>query len=243
MEINIGQKMASLGINEKDFRVLIISERGGDTTRYRAFHKKEQLDLYGIRCDVINTIDKASVYSYDIFISHRIPYNNRVKCLLNEIRRLNKISIFDVDDLIFEPEYMSYLKSTFSKSAERQNFYIANVENFLKTLNECNYCFASTEFLADRVRKYKKEVFIIRNALSKDLIRLSEQALLNKKKKEDDKIILGYFSGTNTHDNDFKQIEKALVYILKKYKNVELQIVGRVEVNKAFKVFKDRVEQ
>lgn len=244
MEISLD--MPSLKIDEKNFSVLIVSETGGPTTRYRAFHKKEQLSLYGIRCDVIESVEsinKSNVCDHDIFILHRLHYNNRVKKLLNIIQQLNKISIFDVDDLIFESRHTPWLKLIFSNLPNKADFYIPNIENFLRTLIECNYSFASTEFLADYIKGRGREVFVVRNALSKELIELSEQRSLGKNTAKNNKIILSYFSGTHTHDNDFNQIKEALIHVLHEYKNVNLQLVGRLTIDESFNIFKDRITQ
>ena len=59
--------------------------------------------------------------------------------------------------------------------------------------------------------------------------KLSQAALIkNSAKKNNKTIIIGYFSGSISHDPDIKMIEPTLKKILKKYKNVKLLLSGEI---------------
>ena len=83
-------------IDENDFRVLIIRGCGEAPARHRALHKKEQLDLYGIKCKVVQSIIPEEILSYDLCILQRTPYNDLIEKLLDKINGdnlLNPISL------------------------------------------------------------------------------------------------------------------------------------------------------
>lgn len=237
--------MKKISILQKDaFSVLIISGCKGDTVRYRALHKKEQLELYGIRCHILTPPFIYSLTSnYNIIILQRLMWSDSLERLIFQVRRLNRIAIFDVDDLIFEPEVIPWLKLTLSELPEKANFYSCTTERFLKTMLECDYVMTSTDYLAEVVRKKGKMVFVVRNALSKELIDISERILKTDRKSEEKKITLGYLSGSNTHNRDFAEINEALLFILRKYNSVILYIVGYLSLDDAFKSFGDRIKR
>ena len=64
-----------------------------------------------------------------------------------------------------------------------------------------------------------------------------------KPRKTQKEIILGYASGTRTHDDDFLEIEKPIIKILKKYPQVKLRIIGYLNLPKSFNKFKNRIEK
>jgi glycosyltransferase involved in cell wall biosynthesis len=109
----------------------------------------------------------------------------------------------------------------------------------------------TTKFLANKLRQENKEVFIVQNKLSKKDIDGAKKALLSlrgggttTKQSREDIVKLGYFSGTISHNKDFATITEPLMTIMEKYKNVELLLVGPLDVeNDLVKKFGDRIKQ
>lgn len=61
------------------------------------------------------------------------------------------------------------------------------------------------------------------------MLELSEKAykkIRQAKNGKNEKVKLGYFSGSITHNDDFKLIQPAIVKILEKYPQTELHIDG-----------------
>jgi glycosyltransferase involved in cell wall biosynthesis len=67
--------------------------------------------------------------------------------------------------------------------------------------------------------------------------KLSQEALINNRSIKDNNIIIGYFSGSITHNLDLELIKPALIKILKKFKNVKLLLVGKISYPKYLKEF------
>ena len=72
------------------------------------------------------------------------------------------------------------------------------------------------------------------------MVKYSEIAL-NEVKKDSDKIVIGYLSGSITHNDDFKLIMPTVIKLLKKYDNVYLQIVGLLDLPDEMQEVKDKV--
>lgn len=70
------------------------------------------------------------------------------------------------------------------------------------------------------------------------MFRLSELALKKKlQRKKVKEIIIGYFSGRSTHNDDIEMIVPALIKILQEFKNVKLLFLGEIEISDKLKNF------
>ena len=110
-----------------------------------------------------------------------------------------------------------------------RNLYNDGVIRMGKTLKLCDYGIASTDRLQTEMKKHLKEVYINRNVASEVMIGYSKKALVEVS-KSDDKIIMGYLSGSITHNNDFKLIMPNIIRAMKKHSNLYLQVVGLLDV-------------
>jgi len=117
-------------------------------------------------------------------------------------------------------------------------------------------CTTTTTYLAEKLKEYGKKVFIIPNKLSKSDIEICEGILANchpelvsgspeipDQVRNDNKIKLGYFSGTISHNKDFAVITDALMTIMEKYPQVELFLAGPLDIENKLHKFKDRIKQ
>ena len=98
-----------------------------------------------------------------------------------------------------------------------------------QTLKLCDGAITTTHALAKELKNYVSNVFINHNVANEEMWRLSKNALkLKNNKIINDYIIIGYFSGSITHNEDIEMIKSALIKILKKYKNVKLLLSGLI---------------
>ena len=100
------------------------------------------------------------------------------------------------------------------------------------------------DVLAEELKHYVSEVFINRNVASEEMWKLSKNALTLKKnnnQKNDTNIIIGYFSGSITHNSDIEMIKTALIKILKEYNNVQLLILGVLDISEDLNIFNDQI--
>ena len=125
-------------------------------------------------------------------------------------------------------------------SKEERDLYNDGVIRMGKTLDLCEYGIASTTRLQTEMGKHLKEVYVNRNVASEEMVKYSEIAL-NEVKKDSDKIVIGYLSGSITHNDDFKLIMPTVIKLLKKYDNVYLQIVGLLDLPDEMQEVKDKV--
>ena len=60
-------------------------------------------------------------------------------------------------------------------------------------------------------------------------------------KKDPDRIVLGYVSGSKTHDKDFSVAAPAILKVMEKYQNVYLKIGGCLNLDERFYTYKSRI--
>lgn len=209
--------------------------------RYRVDHQVEQLLASGVHTDRINdgdlTLEKIKYYRG--FIFYRCPITPFIEEFIAKAKEENKTVFYDIDDLVIDRKYTDTVKFLSTLSPEEKRLYDDGVDRMQKTLKMCDYAITTTEALAGELKNYVKEVYINRNVASERMTELSQEAL--KEKKEHDDIIIGYLSGSITHNPDVELIKPGLIRIMKKYDNVKLKLVGEVDLPEEFQEFKERI--
>ena len=224
--------------------VLLISINDSLLDRYRTDHMIEALESTGI------TVGKVFYYElrpehikqYNTFIFYRCPWLPEFEDMIHDIKRNNKVTIYAVDDLVVDKKYTDTLPVVQAMNPEDRLVYDDGVVRHGKLMQACDYAITTTKALADELKTYKnfKEVFIDRNSMSDEMVYHAEQAI-KEVKSDDEKVVIGYFSGTNTHNEDFQMVAPALVRILKKHKNTYIKLAGRLDAPEALKGYEDRL--
>lgn len=224
--------------------VLLISINDSLLDRYRTDHMIEALESTGI------TVGKVFYYElrpehikqYNTFIFYRCPWLPEFEDMIHDIKRDNKVTIYAVDDLVVDKKYTDTLPVVQAMNPEDRLVYDDGVVRHGKLMQACDYAITTTKALADELKTYKnfKEVFIDRNSMSDEMVYHAEQAI-KEVKRDDEKVVIGYFSGTNTHNEDFQMVAPALVRILKKHKNAYIKLAGRLDAPEALKGYEDRL--
>jgi len=114
------------------------------------------------------------------------------------------------------------------------------VKNYGKMLAACDGAITSTNQLKEELLKYKDSVLLNRNLASSELIAVSSQ-FLKEDFGVDDRIKIGYFSGSISHNENFELIKTAIKEVLDNYPSVELHIVGHLDIPQDMKQYTQRI--
>jgi len=217
-------------------------------SRYRVTHQIEQLEFVGYSCDEIwyENLTMDMLKFYRGFIFYRCPSTPLILDFIDKAKSYNKTTFFDIDDLVIDEKYTKTIKYVNEMSKEDYDIYMDGVNRMQETLRHCDYGITTTKTLARELENYISEVYINRNVSSEKMLKISEDVLkekekLNAKSKQENKIYLGYMSGSITHNPDFELISPVIKRLLKKYDNVYLSVVGFLDVPEKLKEVEHKI--
>ncbi len=223
--------------------VLIVTGGVGDSARYRAHHVAEELNFHGIRTSVThqdNPFLAKYATHFSIFIFQRTLFTPRVEKLFTEAKKLGKEIIFETDDLVFDPKYIRETAYYQKMNALERKLYEKGVGGEILNDSAVKVCTTTTSYLADKFTELGKQVFIVPNKLSKQDMSWIDK-IRNTKYEIQDTVFLGYFSGTASHDDDFKSITGSLLAVMKVRPSVILVIAGPLILDDVFEPFHERI--
>lgn len=207
----------------------------GTTSLYRCTHLSEQLRTLGHDTLVNDWFDQsrislATALEYDVLVLYRLSMSDPLELLVREARKTGKPVIFDTDDLVFEPELTVWHRAVRDLTPSDQAQHLQGVRGYLKTLTAADAVMVATPLLAELAQKRGKPAFVHRNALGDEMEALVAELLTTSQHEEKEKIIIGYGSGTKTHDVDFQEAATALEQVLDLFPRVELWLAGPLTV-------------
>lgn len=226
--------------------VLFVSNGVGDSARYRTAVVAEELRENGFKASVTvqeNPFLLSYAGKFSVFVFHRVLYTENIRKFIAELKRLKKEIIFETDDLVYDPEFLQHMDYFQKMNALEKRLYENGLGGEILSDPYVKACTTTTSFLANKLREKGKQVFIVRNKLSKEDLRLAEAALAKKNGSSDGAIRISYLSGTPSHNKDFATVTDALVAILSRYPNVRLLLAGPLDTESALNQFEDRIER
>ncbi len=225
-------------------RVLFVSGIDGACHRYQVLHRAAQLESRGVQTRVRCFVDprvEAEAGDHDVLFLYRVPETRAIRAAIERARAGGALVVGSVDDLIFSPDPAAGPPLDRLSSEERA-LWLRGVERYRATLEACDAFVAPTEPLVDEAAGLGWTALLHRNALSPAEIRLADEARARAEPRRD-QAVLGYLSGTPTHDRDLDSIAPVLAEILGRHPGVRLRLVGPVAVPAALDGFGDRVER
>ncbi|HTM81129.1 hypothetical protein [Asticcacaulis sp.] len=204
------------------------------STLYRCIFHVLNLRASGHIADFVpeRELRQEFIEYYDRFIFHRPTYSEHIKRTIGLIISTSKHFCCDYDDLIFDEASIMSSPRRLSGHIAPEQLYDAALNN-QKAMGLFSDVIVSTQPLAQKVRAlgpYK--VNVIYNGYQPYWLRYSESSIEQSRAKMDNnKVkIISYFSGSASHDDDFRQLIEPLSEVMRVYPEVTLQLVGPLKV-------------
>lgn len=233
-------KCQNMSVCEK--KILFVGEEISFASRYRVEHFREQLHYQGYGSDFyqVDEVEDLDWDAYRAVVCYRCSREDVVCKVVEQAKKIGLNVYYDIDDLIFDYERISYLH--FLTGSEYKDFK-KTTEQIHSCMELCDGYFTSTDTLAGEIRREfpGKPVVINRNCASMEMQILSHDAV-EQVEKDPEHIFIGYFSGSKTHDQDFEVAEEALLEVMKEHPEVRLKLVGVLSDRKMEK-FGNKVEK
>jgi len=227
---------APAATEEDKFRVVYVGSRcsiDAATMRYRAHNLIEALALAGLEGTFVPLEDVPAqlptILSHDLIVIIRRIRNDATIAVIGSARQRGLPIVYDADDYIFDPWILPYVEAfhTTMNQAKALRF----MDDVGACLDQCDYFTGSTCHLAERAAALGKDSFVIRNGLNSAQLSLSRLALEQRHlRRRGPETRIGYFSGTRSHQADFRVIYPALMRLLREQRNIRLTIVGHLDV-------------
>lgn len=225
------------------------------TFRYRAYNMVQVLND-GKSSDVSasfffladwSRIDEIVDHA-DILVICRSRYCNRINQLVMKFRVQGKSVLFDIDDFVFDSSYAHLIMNTLDEDVDdpgRWDYWFSYIGRLGQALKLCDGAITTNHYLAEKIAKFAGlPVNVVPNFMNKEQLSYSDELFRSKEMSgfaRDDKIHLGYFSGSPSHKLDYAIIEPALEQVLEKDPRVEVMVVGYIESGSALRKFGNRV--
>lgn len=205
---------------------------------YRVDQRAEQLAAAGYEVTVYDYTKDHNKYMSDLAeidytIFYRVPAFPNVIDAIDKTADLGVVTIYDIDDLVFEPEYFPPALESYAGLIDaRQHASMAcGVSLFAEAASLCDYGMVSTPSLARHLegRVRTGTVFHQPNALhSAHLVSMQGQAT-----KTGDVVTIFYGSGTKAHKLDFEQlIEPALARLFETHRDrIRVVVIGDITLS------------
>ncbi|MBG9389776.1 glycosyltransferase [Caenimonas aquaedulcis] len=226
------------------------------TFRYRVHNMVEVLNdgegdigaSYFFHADLTRLEEIAQ--AAELLVIGRTRYDHRVNRLVAAFRRRGKRVLFDVDDFVFDTDYVHLLVNTLDLDADNPqvwNDWFAYLSRMGAALKLCDGGITTNEYLAARMRAFAGiPVEVVPNFMNREQLALSErvfEAKATQSPGQDGLIHLGYFSGSPSHNRDFAMVVPALEELLEEDERLGVVVVGYIEAGPRLERFGSRVKR
>jgi glycosyltransferase involved in cell wall biosynthesis len=175
--------------------------------------------------------------SADVIVLCRSRHSAALADIVTRARGAGKKVFFDIDDLVFDPAYVPLLLHNLGQTYRRPQVWdrwFAYTGRIGALMRLCDGAIATNDYLAARITESTGlPAAVIPNFLNREQMEISA-ALFGKKQAtgfaRSDKIHIGYFSGSPTHNHDFEIAAPALARLLDRDPRVVLSLVGLLDL-------------
>lgn len=200
---------------------------------YRVLHPLAFLAAAGITAEAVPLPQLAKAAARcaaaRVLVLFRTPWTPALDALVERARQAGALVVYDVDDLVFEPEFGTLQHVDGLRLLEPQDrpAYRERLHHNRRALDLADLCVLSTEALAERARLLGKPALVLPNGADTAMVAAAGAARL-RPRPEDGRVRLGYASGTLTHQRDLAAAMPALARVLAARPETTLTLLGKV---------------
>jgi glycosyltransferase involved in cell wall biosynthesis len=253
--LDFEERLASF--NAGKMRIAYFYEHPDTSTfRYRIFNMIDALNAAPELCVGASWFTRLDLPYLERFIDRadalvicRTRYEEKINRMVMRAKSRGIPVYFDIDDMVFDVEYAHLIMHTLNEgwSEDSWNYWFSYISRLGATLKLCDGVITTNQFLADRVAVFSHGMptRIIPNYLNRAQQAESGRlfkAKINSRFASDNKIHLGYFSGSPTHKHDFEIVSEALAKLFDEDSRLILRIVGFLEKLGPLERHRHRVE-
>lgn len=215
-------------------RVLyILGCNEGPSARYRVFNHIEALQKQDVAAEWLWDIhpeaqDRDYLAKFSLIVNFRGGHSDRLERIFALARELSIPTVYDIDDLVFDPGLADQIDVYRKMKPDQQREYHAGMQSIERALRGSDFVTVSTPFLGEYASNFTgKPVWVIPFGVNDRQV----ETAANLPGFTDGPRFITYLSGTNTHERDFSEAVAALRRILTEYDDVYLKLVGHLDID------------
>ena len=239
-------------LREDTIRVgYLYEEAEPGTFRYRCYNMAQAINGSSRKYSAsyfflhdLQSVDNLADF-IDVLVLVRVRFDSEVDRLVRRFRLAKKPVLFDLDDHIFDLNSTALLVASLNQGLTRHG----RIEKWTGVVGRIRQSVAlvdgvltTTEFLAGQLRdSFDLPVEVVPNFLNNEQWDYSAQ--LRKEVSKPDAPVLGYFSGSPSHNRDYQIAEDGLLTVLNEYPDTRLRIAGYLDVPQSLQGFSSRIDR
>lgn len=231
--------------------VYVKNQFDNSTFRYRYYNVEQAMSKqkeYVVTCFQSSEIPLIlrHLQNIDILILQRAMWDLDMGNLVGAAKGLGIRIVYDIDDLIMNPKYVPIYLNNLGIINNTDNYFDVHfnfASKYYTLAVESDSFITTNTYLSNILKKdFEKGTYIIPNFLNEEQETHSVN-ICRERAKDSSKFLLGYFSGSPSHKEDFNLIAGDLKSLFEKYDDIYLKIVGYIDIPNELKGFEDRIIQ
>ncbi len=221
------------------------------TFRYRCYNMVQAINATSSESSAgyfflydLQSIDNL-VSHLDVLVLVRVRYDSHVDRLVRQARLKGIPVLYDLDDHIFDLEATPLLVSSLNQGLSRYGRiekWVGVVGRIRESLEIVDGVITTTEFLQSELESaLDLPVEVIPNFLNDEQWEYSEK--LRGEELQPDEPVIGYFSGSASHNRDYQIAADGLRAVLEHYPEATLRIAGYLDVPESLADFTHRIQR
>lgn len=223
------------------------------TFRYRCYNMAQALNTHSSRYSAtyfflhdLQSVDNLADF-VDVLVLVRVRFDSDVDRLTRRFRLAKKPILFDLDDHIFDLDSVALLVASLNQGLTRHGRiekWTGVVGRIRQSLALVDGVITTTDFLAEQIRaSFDHPVAVVPNFLNDEQWDYSETLRNTVSKPSSDQPIIGYFSGSPSHNRDYQIAEDGLRAVLEEYPGARLRIAGYLDVPDSLLTYTHRIDR
>ncbi len=223
------------------------------TFRYRCYNMAQALNRHSKKISAsyfflhdLQSLDNLADF-VDVLVLARVRFDSEVDRLVRRFRLDNKTILFDLDDHIFDLNSTALLVASLNQGLTRHGRiekWTGVVGRIRQSLALVDGVLTTTEFLANQIRGHVEVgVEVVPNFLNDEQWEYSSTLRREVEKPSTDAPIIGYFSGSPSHNRDYQIAEDGLRWALESIPGARLRIAGYLDIPPSLTRFQHRIER
>jgi glycosyltransferase involved in cell wall biosynthesis len=150
--------------------------------------------------------------------------------------------VYDIDDLVFDPAFADSIDALHRMRPYERRRNLQAMQRRRELLRACDLVTVSTAPLAKIAERLGRPAAVIPNSINREQQRVAAE-LAAAPPHRCDGVLVGYFSGSATHQRDFAECEAALLDIMERHPKIRLRLVGYLTLGPEWERYRDRIER